>query len=77
MQFTTETSLRRAFSHGERTIYVKLRLTYKDGYANSVRRQAEKDIMNIHQEYQSIIDILKTKISETDDIIRVKKAAKG
>ena len=52
-------------------------LTYKDGYANSVRREAEKDIVNIHEQYQSIIEILKTKINETDEIIRVKKAAKG
>lgn len=33
--------------------------------------------MNIHQQYQSIINILKNKISETDDIIKIKKAAKG
>lgn len=53
------------------------RLTYKDGYENTVRRETEKDIMNIHEQYQSIIDILKGKIGETDEIIRVKKAAKG
>lgn len=33
--------------------------------------------MNIHEQYQNIIDILKSKISETDEIIKVKKAAKG
>ena len=33
--------------------------------------------MNIHEQYQGIIEILKTKISETDEIIKVKKAAKG
>ncbi len=33
--------------------------------------------MNIHAQYQSIVDILKKKISETDEIIKVKKAAKG
>ena len=38
-------------------------LTYKDGYANSVQKESEKDIMNIHEQYQGIIEILKTKIS--------------
>ena len=33
--------------------------------------------MNIHKQYNNIIEILKTKITETDEIIRVKKAAKG
>jgi hypothetical protein len=33
--------------------------------------------MNIHEQYQSIISILKTKIEETDQVIKVKKAAKG
>jgi hypothetical protein len=52
-------------------------LTYKDGYENTIRRETERDIMNIHEQYQNIIDILKSKISETDEIIKVKKAAKG
>lgn len=52
-------------------------LTYKDGYCNTVQRQADKDIQNIHQQYQEIINILKEKILETDELIRVKKAAKG
>jgi hypothetical protein len=42
-----------------------------------VRRETEKDIQNIHEQYQSIIDILKAKIGETDDLIKVKRAAKG
>ncbi len=33
--------------------------------------------MNIHEQYKGIIEILKTKISETDNLIKVKKAAKG
>jgi len=33
--------------------------------------------MNIHEQYKGIIDILKTKITETDNLIKVKKAAKG
>ena len=53
------------------------RLTYKEGYENTVRRETEKDIMSIHEQYQSIIDILKTKIGETDEMIKVKRAAKG
>ena len=53
------------------------RLTYKEGYESTVRRETEKDIASIHEQYQSIIDILKTKICETDDMIKVKKAAKG
>jgi uncharacterized membrane protein len=52
-------------------------LTYKEGYENTVRRETEKDIMSIHEQYQSIIDILKNKITETDDMIKVKRAAKG
>lgn len=33
--------------------------------------------MNIHDQYKGIIDILKRKITETDNLIKVKKAAKG
>ena len=33
--------------------------------------------MNIHEQYKGIIDILKNKISETDTLTKVKKAAKG
>jgi hypothetical protein len=33
--------------------------------------------MSIHEQYQSIITILKNKITETDQVIKVKKAAKG
>jgi chaperonin GroEL (HSP60 family) len=33
--------------------------------------------MNIHEQYKGIIDILKSKITETDNLIKVKKAAKG
>jgi hypothetical protein len=33
--------------------------------------------MSIHDQYQSIIDILKAKIGETDEMIKVKRAAKG
>lgn len=42
-----------------------------------MRRETEKDIGCIHEQYQSIIEVLKTKIAETDEAIRVKKAAKG
>lgn len=42
-----------------------------------MKRETEKDISCIHEQYQSIINILKAKISETDDMIRVKRAAKG
>lgn len=52
-------------------------LTYKDGYASSVQRQANKDIYHIQQQYQGIIEILKSKIRQTDEMIKVKKAAKG
>jgi uncharacterized membrane protein len=53
------------------------RLTYKEGYEHTVRRETERDIQSIHEQYQSIIDILKVKISETDDMVKVKRAAKG
>jgi len=33
--------------------------------------------MQIHSQYQSIIDILKSKINDTEDMIKLKKAAKG
>ncbi len=33
--------------------------------------------MNIHEQYKGIIDILKQKINETDNLTKVKKAAKG
>ena len=52
-------------------------LTYKQGYENTVRRETERDIQNIHEQYQSIIDIMKSKISETDEMIKIKRAAKG
>jgi hypothetical protein len=42
-----------------------------------VKRETERDIMSIHDQYQSIIDILKGKIAETDEMIKVKRAAKG
>ena len=42
-----------------------------------MRREAEKDIVHIQEQYQGIIDILKQKIQETDEVIKVKKAAKG
>ena len=69
--------MKKSFFPWRTYIWWLFRLTYKDGYANTVRREAEKDISNIHEQYQSIIEILKSKINETDDIIRVKKAAKG
>jgi hypothetical protein len=37
-------------------------LTYKEGYEQTVRRETERDIQSIHEQYQSIIDILKNKI---------------
>jgi hypothetical protein len=52
-------------------------LTYKEGFANTVRKEAEKDVAHIQTQYQGIIEILKQKIKETDEVIRVKKAAKG
>jgi uncharacterized membrane protein len=52
-------------------------LTYKEGYENTVKHETERDIQNIHEQYQSIIDILKTKIGETDEMIKIKRAAKG
>ena len=33
--------------------------------------------MQIHSQYQSIIDILKNKITDTEDMIKIKRAAKG
>lgn len=53
------------------------RLTYKEGYEQTVRRETERDIQSIHEQYQSIIDILKNKIRETDEMVKVKRAAKG
>lgn len=52
-------------------------ICYKDGYENFVKRQTQRDIRSIHEQYGSIIEILKQKIYETDEMIRVKKAAKG
>ena len=42
-----------------------------------VRRETSEDLMQIHSQYQSIIDILKGKIHDTEDTIKVKRAAKG
>ncbi len=56
---------------------VLFRLTYKEGYENTVRRETEKDIQSIHEQYRSIIDILKAKIVESDEMVKVKRAAKG
>jgi hypothetical protein len=33
--------------------------------------------MQIHAQYQSIINILKDKITDTEDMIKVKRASKG
>jgi len=52
-------------------------LTYKEGYENAVRRECEKDVQSIHEQYRSIIDILKAKIGESDELLKVKRAAKG
>lgn len=30
-------------------------LTYKEGFENTVRRETERDIGSIHEQYQSII----------------------
>jgi hypothetical protein len=46
-------------SHGERNSLSQHRLTYKEGYENTVRRDTQTDIMNIHEQYKGIIDILK------------------
>lgn len=56
---------------------VLFRLTYKEGYENTVRRETEKDIQSIHEQYRSIIDILKAKIVESEEMVKVKRAAKG
>ena len=42
-----------------------------------MRQEADKDIYHIQEQYQGIIEILKQKVRETDEIIKVKKAAKG
>ena len=52
-------------------------LTYKDGYASTVRVETQKDISSIHEQYGAIVEILKTKISEVDEVTRLKRAAKG
>ena len=52
-------------------------LTYKDGYANTVREATQKDINSIHTQYSAIVDILKSKITEVDEMTRLKRAAKG
>ena len=61
----------------ENVIRVLSSLTYKEGYENTVRRETEKDIQSIHEQYRSIIDILKAKIGESDELLKVKRAAKG
>ena len=33
--------------------------------------------MQIHAQYQSIVNVLKSKITDTEEIIKIKKAAKG
>ena len=53
------------------------RLTYRDGYANTVQRETSEDIMQIHAQYQSIVNVLKTKITDTEDMTKIKRAAKG
>ncbi len=50
----------------ENVSLVLFSLTYKEGYENTVRRETQRDIQNIHEQYQSIIEIMKAKISETD-----------
>jgi hypothetical protein len=52
-------------------------LGYKEGYENTIRGSAESDLNSIHTQYKGIISLLKAKISETDDLIKIKKAAKG
>ena len=33
--------------------------------------------MQIHAQYQSIVNVLKSKITDTEEMIKIKKAAKG
>lgn len=42
-----------------------------------MKRETSNDLMQIHGQYQSIIDIMKEKIADADAMIKVKKAAKG
>lgn len=42
-----------------------------------MKHETERDIQSIHEQYHSIIEILKTKIGETDEMIKIKRAAKG
>jgi membrane protease subunit (stomatin/prohibitin family) len=61
----------------EAVLSALFRLTYKEGYENRVKNEVEQDLQQIHSQYQSIIDIMKAKIADTDEIIKVKRAAKG
>ena len=42
--------------------FILLRLTYQDGHANTVRKETAQDLMQIHMQYQSIVNVLKEKI---------------
>lgn len=73
-----KTSSKKCFSHGAGTFFSHFHsLTYKDGHENKIIQQTQHDIQNIHSQYSSIIDLLKKKIRDTDDLIKIKKAAKG
>ena len=37
----------------------------------------EQDKMSLHEQYQSIVNILKDKVAEVEELIKLKKVAKG
>ena len=61
----------------EKVFFLIFSLTYKEGYSNTVKRETSEDLMQIHAQYQSIVNVLKSKITDTEDMIKIKKAAKG
>lgn len=50
---------------------------YKNAYEIKVSRTSKNDIKNVKEEYLNIIQLLKEKIAETEELIRIKKMVKS
>ena len=69
---------------GERKIYdffrkinILYRTTYKSAYEIKVAKNSKSDLKRVKEEYLNIIQVLKDKIAETEELIRVKKLVKS
>lgn len=54
-----------------------LRTSYKSAYEIKVSRNSKSDLKRVKEEYLNIVQVLKEKIAETEELIRVKRLLKS